>query len=116
MASLAIDWSLMVDGPGRTVEGLEDVAQCVRVILTTPVRSDPHRPDFGCDLLWIDRPVTEAGPGIIGAVRDALERWEPRIAVLDVAVSAAGAAVTVAVTWRPVGALGSPETTAVVFR
>ncbi|HYH17492.1 MAG TPA: GPW/gp25 family protein [Azospirillum sp.] len=121
MALLAVDWSLMVDGPGLTVEGLDDVAQAVRVIVTTPLRSDPHRPDFGCDLQpWIDLPVPVAGPGIVAAVRDALERWEPRLSVLDVAVAAGtanapgdGAGLTITVTWQLAGSLGAAASTAV---
>lgn len=119
---LPVDWSLALDQFGRTADGLDDVAQCVRVILATPLRSDPHRPDFGCDLQpWIDRPTSEAGPGIIAAVRDALERWEPRLTVLDVAVRPAeatdgygdGAGVHITVRWQLAGSIAVPATTTV---
>lgn len=118
---LAVDWSLMIGTFGRTVDGLDDVAQAVRVILTTPLRSDPHRPDFGCDLLpWIDLPAPVAGPGLAGAARDALERWEPRVEVMDVTVTRGvgddGAGVAVNVTWRLVGSLSQIATTEVSIR
>lgn len=120
-AALSIDWSLALDAFGETAEGLADVAQAVRVILTAPLGSDPHRPDFGCDLPpWIDRPVSASAPGIAWAVRDALEKWERRIEIVDVVVSqsgassGAGAGVSVAVTWRLTGTIAAGDTTVVV--
>ncbi|HKD77359.1 MAG TPA: hypothetical protein VKB76_17775, partial [Ktedonobacterales bacterium] len=69
------DWSLMLDssslsgkpgsGIGNVVQGVADVNQCITIILTTPLGSDPLLPTFGCDLLsWIDRPVDVATPGL----------------------------------------------------
>lgn len=118
MTLLPVDWSLALNQWGAAAEGIDDVAQCVTVILTTPLRSDPHRPDFGCDLLpWIDRPVADATPGIVAAVRDALERWETRIEPIDVTVTPAtgidGAGLVIAVTWRLVGSMAAVSGTTV---
>lgn len=117
-----VDWSLMLGTTGAAVEGLADVAQAVTVILTTPLRSDPHRPDFGCDLQpWIDMPVNMAGPGIVAAVRDALEKWEKRLVVLDVTVAAAptstvgGAGLEITVTWMLAGSIGATAQTTVAI-
>ncbi|MFZ0887220.1 MAG: GPW/gp25 family protein [Candidatus Binataceae bacterium] len=86
------DWSLMLDnsgqpgsGLGRVVQGLADVAQCIRIILTTPLGSDLLRPTFGCDLFqFIDKPTTTAVPALVAAIADALELWEPRVKLLQV--------------------------------
>ncbi len=126
----AVDWSLALGRLGETVEGIGDVSQCVSVILTTPLRSDPHRPDFGCDLQpWIDMPVSSAVPGIAAAVRMALERWEPRLTILDVAVTPAGGATQqassapdtgkagffITVRWQLAGSIAAPGTTTVTI-
>ncbi|MCW2248687.1 phage baseplate assembly protein W [Azospirillum fermentarium] len=124
----AVDWSLALGRWGEVAEGIEDVSQCVAVILKTPLRSDPHRPDFGCDLQpWIDMPVSTAAPGMAAAVRMALERWEPRLTILDVAVSPAGGAAQkasslpdagkagffITVRWQLAGSIAVPGTTTV---
>lgn len=123
MTLLPVDWSLALNQWGAAAEGLaegvDDVAQCVTVILSTPLRSDPHRPDFGCDLMpWIDRPVADATPGIVAAVRDALERWETRIELIDVTVAATaepdGAGLVITVTWRLVGSIAAVSGTSVL--
>ncbi len=75
----ATDWQPRLDAPGEIVTGAEDVAQCLRILFATQKRSDPHRPDFGCDLLkWIDKPASQAAPGLIREALEAAKRWEPR--------------------------------------
>jgi len=51
------DWSLMLDSPGQpgagignVVMGVDDVDQCIAIILTTPKGTDVLRPTFGTDL------------------------------------------------------------------
>ena len=111
------DWSLMLDatagggpgsGIGRVVQGIADVNQCIGIILTTPLGSDPLRPTFGCDLgQFVDAPVSLAGPGVVSAVTQAIMQWEPRVTVLSVqsrALTAAttqpGAHLSVTVSWQ----------------
>ena len=43
-------WQPALDTPGGVVEGLRDIDQAIRIILTTPRGSDPHRPEFGSDI------------------------------------------------------------------
>ena len=66
---------LRVDGRGRfaTVEvgSIEDVAQCVAVVLATPVGSRVEVPEFGSP-----RPEF-VGPDLPGMVA-AVDEWEPR--------------------------------------
>lgn len=90
--------------PGERAAGLDDIDQCIRIILTTPLGTDPLRPTFGCDLLpWIDRPREIAAAQLAGAALDALERWEERIAVVSVTprFEGAGGRIVLAVAWRP---------------
>lgn len=109
-----VDWSLALGHWGDLAAGLDDVSQCVGVILTTPLRSDPHRPDFGCDLQpWIDRPVSEAAAGIVAAVRDALDKWEHRISVIAVTVVPSEAGLRVMVRWQLIGSIGVDRTTTI---
>lgn len=124
------DWSLMLDstaqnlgltsGIGNVVEGLDDVAQCIAIILTTPPGSDPLRPDFACDLFqFVDRPLSQALAAIVAQVTDALELWEPRIRTLSVTAQPGPSLgqLEVTVEWQlnlP-GASGPAQTTAVAI-
>jgi phage baseplate assembly protein W len=79
-----------LDG-GRIAEagGEDDIAQSIWLILGTAPGERVGRPDFGCgiyDLVFATQNAATAG-SIATAVQDALARWEPRIAVLDVDVS-----------------------------
>jgi hypothetical protein len=105
------DWSLALDrhgGIGRVVEGIDDVNQCIEIILTTPKGSDPLRPTFGADLWeYIDFPVSAAIAAIVREVTDAVTLWEPRVNVLEAtaepaedAPSQAGAHLRVTVRWE----------------
>lgn len=64
---------------GSVVEGVKDIAQCIRIILTTRKGQVPHRPEFGSDIWkYIDYPVNEAIPNIIREAVNAINLWEPR--------------------------------------
>jgi phage baseplate assembly protein W len=107
----AADWSLRLGELGAVVEGADDVAQCVRVILGTPRGSVPLAPEFGCDAwAYLDRPMNEARPRIIREVIDAIERWEPRAELVSVAAeldTAEAASLRIVVTFRVRGTAGS---------
>lgn len=78
---------LASDRLGELVTDAADVDQCIRIILTTPKGSDPHRPLFGSNLhLYIDYPVNSARPHIVREAVNALREWEPRIEVVKVTV------------------------------
>ncbi len=111
------DWSLMLDatgggrigvGLGRVVQGLDDVAQCIQIILTTPKGSDPLRPTFGADLWeFVDMPINLARPAIVREATEAITLWEPRAEVVKVSTQTApdedtqrGARLNVSVVWR----------------
>jgi phage baseplate assembly protein W len=69
-------------------EGRQDVEQAIGIILATAPGERPMRPEFGCD---IHRMVFERLNGATmsrmeRAIRAALHRWEPRIAVEQVSI------------------------------
>lgn len=101
------DWSLRLGAIGEVVAGIEDVAQCLAIILTTPKGSDPLRPTFGADLWrFVDSPISAALPGIVREARSAIGTWEPRIKVVSITAtpvigdSQSGAHLEVTVTWQ----------------
>lgn len=97
----ALHWQPQLGADGEVVESLADVAQAIRIVLTTPKGSDPHRPEFGADIWqYIDWPVSEARPHVVREVRDAIDQWEPRARITSVAVQAANARLTVRITWH----------------
>lgn len=90
---------MRLGGPGE-VDGADDLAQCIRVALTTPLGSEPLRPWFGSDLWrYVDQPVTAAQPYIVQEVRRAADLCEPRAETtrVRVEVGADGAGLLVAV-------------------
>lgn len=103
----AADWSLRLGSIGEVVTGIEDVAQCIAIILTTPRGSDPLRPTFGSDLWrFVDSPISAALPGIVREARSAIGTWEPRVNVISISAapvigdSQSGAHLEVTITWQ----------------
>ena len=98
------DWSIQVGNPGEVVTELEDIEQCIGIILTTRKGSDPHRPLFGCDAwLWLDKPGNVAIPHIIMESVDSLVEWEPRLDLLSVTAQADTSGDVIFVEWQPKG-------------
>ena len=66
-----------------------EIEQAIRLILGTACGERPMRPEFGCRIHdHVFGPASSATAGQIAYdVRQALERWEPRIEVQDVGVS-----------------------------
>jgi phage baseplate assembly protein W len=64
----------------------DDVAQAISIILSTAPGERPMRPEFGCGVHDYVFDVVDAGTlgRMEEQIRGALERWEPRIDVLDV--------------------------------
>lgn len=97
---VSADWSLMLDataaqlglvtGVGAVVQGMQDIEQCIAIILSTPKGSDYLRPHFACDVWrFIDAPLDLAVPHIVREVVEALTIWEPRISVTAVTAALA---------------------------
>ena len=107
-------WQPALGTSGEVVEGLRDIDQAIRIILTTPKGSDAHRPEFGSDLhLYIDWPTNRVTPHLVRETVDAIRRWETRVSVVQVQVSIDVERVTVRVQWRV--ADGIPQLTEVPY-
>lgn len=91
-------------GADGVVTDAADIAQAIRIVLMTPLGSDPHRPAFGCDnFRYIDKPIARALPHLVRETRAALERWEKRAEFVALKAVIAGAELILRLTWRPVG-------------
>jgi len=67
----------------------QELAESIRLILSTARGERPMRPEFGCgihDQIFSPMDATTAGR-VAYDVRAALERWEPRVEVGDVDVT-----------------------------
>jgi len=69
----------------------EEVEQAIRLILGTSFGERPMRPEFGCGIhQYVFAPVDATTAGRLAIeVRASLERWEPRIDIVDVQVTGA---------------------------
>lgn len=82
---ISLYWTLSTTKAGELVQGGDAINQCISVIFNTRPGSDPLRPLFGCELWkFVDRPLNVAIPGVIKAMSDALELWEPRIILTNI--------------------------------
>jgi phage baseplate assembly protein W len=79
---------LAVDQRGAItlVTGETDIAQAISIILATAPGERPMRPEFGCAVHDHIFDVLDAAAfgAIESAVREAIERWEPRASVVAV--------------------------------
>ena len=87
-----IAFPLHTDATGRLalVSRHREIEESIRLILGTAPGERPMRPEFGCgihDIVFASADAQTAGR-IAEEVRIALRRWEPRIEVADVVVSA----------------------------
>lgn len=96
------EWQISTAGVGIIAIGLQDIRQCLDILLRTAKGTDPLRPQFGSDIFqYVDKPVTVAIPNVKRAILEAVEIWETRVTVDNIKheVSADGK-VTFYVTYR----------------
>jgi uncharacterized protein len=90
-----VAFPLRVDRRGgiALVRGEEDIDEAITIILGTAPGERPMRPEFGCGIHdYIFEAVDSFTIGRLEQeIRAALERWEPRIDVLDVEFDTTGA-------------------------
>ena len=70
-----------------------DVDQAIHLILATAPGERPMRPEFGCSVHEFVFETIDAGTvaQMETEIRDALDRWEPRVEVVDVTFDLDGA-------------------------
>ena len=82
------EWSLDINQQGNVVQGLDDIKQCVYIILTTMKGSLPLQHDFGCGIYaYLDKPVSTIIINGQKTITDALKKYEPRIENIKVSTS-----------------------------
>lgn len=100
-------WQPSLTTPGQLVEGLDDIRQCIGIILTTARGSEPLRPLFGANIIrWIDYPVNVAGPNIVLEIVEAIRLWEPRVTVEQIDYAVNEAQLTFTILWAFSGTQG----------
>ena len=96
-----VEWQQKLNGIGEVAEGVDDINQCIALIIMTRKGSVPHRPTFGSDVYkYVDYPVNEARPNIIRETIDAINLWETRIKVNSVIVDIENEHIKIKVQWK----------------
>ena len=96
-----VEWQQKLNGIDEVAEGVDDINQCIALIITTRKGSVPHRPTFGSDVYkYVDYPVNEAKPNIIRETIDAINLWETRIKVNSVLVNIEKEHLNIKVQWK----------------
>lgn len=95
-------WQLSLAEAGEVVEGINDIRQCLYIILTTAKGSDPLRPDFGADIYKaVDQPAARVVTRLKDTILKQVELYEPRAEVLNISSTIKDEAhVSVRLTWR----------------
>lgn len=98
----ALWWQYRLFSDG-VVQDAEDLSQTIAIILTTPLGSDAHRPDFSTGVWdYVDIPIPRATPFVIRESSQAVQEWEPRVnldAVQVIPYSPGIASLSVSTTW-----------------
>lgn len=76
---------------GRSLDGLDHLAQSITDILTTPIGSRVMRRDYGSLVpRLVDAPINRSTlMQIYSSVAEALDRWEPRLRLESVQAASA---------------------------
>jgi hypothetical protein len=98
-----MQWQPQLGNPGARVSYLDELEQSLMLVLTTPERSVPGRPNFGSRLYQLaDEPVSTLRPAVVREVVRALGVNEPRVRPLGVDVAHLDAGhLEVAIEWQP---------------
>lgn len=95
------EWSFDINNLGKVVQGLDDIKQCIKIIIETEPGSDPLRPDFGCGIYTqLDLPITSVSTGLKKAIIEALTKYELRIEKIKVDVKIDTENVTFSLTYQ----------------
>ena len=95
-----VDWQYKLNEIGEVAAGIEDINQCIAIILSTQKGSVPHRPTFGSDILkYVDYPINSAKANIIRETIDAINQWETRVNIDSVSVEIDTTHLNIQVQW-----------------
>lgn len=95
------DWSLSIAEQGELVQGLEDIQQCIYIILVTEKGTDPLRPDFGCGIYsYIDKPINIAVPNMKREILAAIQKYEKRVQLIRILHTVEDAHLTFTIEWK----------------
>lgn len=109
----ATNWQLSDVMIGQVVEGINDIRQCMGIILTTTKGSDPIRPLFGSDIWrFIDSPINTAVANISAEIIDSIGKWEQRIIIKELTYNINGSRIDFELTGE---LLESGEITQILF-
>lgn len=77
-------------GAPRTIQEEDSVRQAIRLLLRTRPGERVMRPEYGCDLYrLVFSPNDQTTAGLAAHfVREAVERWEPRVRILKIDANA----------------------------
>jgi phage baseplate assembly protein W len=94
------NWTWSLKTPGVMVQGVDEISQCVVIIVTTLKGSDPLRPEFGSDLpLYVDQPSNNVAK-MINSISEALAIWETRIDVTKISFKIDVGSVDFEISWQ----------------
>jgi phage baseplate assembly protein W len=95
------EWGLSLAGFGEIVQGIDDINQCIQIILFTKKGADPLRPEFGCDIFnFVDQPISTSLPQMRREILEALQLFEPRIEVVSISPTINDGQVTFTIMWK----------------
>lgn len=95
-----VDWQLKLNSIGGVAEGVNDINQCIAIILLTHKGSVPHRPTFGSEIYkYIDYPINSAKANIVRETIDAINEWETRINIDSVSVQITNSKINIQIQW-----------------
>lgn len=94
------NWTWSLTTPGLMVQDVNEISQCILVIVATEKGSDPLRPEFGADLyLYIDQPSNNVAK-MVNSISDALSIWETRIEIKKITFKIDAGSVDFEITWK----------------
>ena len=81
-------WSMKIGMFGGIVQGLDDINQCIDILIKTRKGTVPLHPEFGCDVWkYIDSPINIARANIVKEVVDSITEFIPIIQLVSVTVN-----------------------------
>ena len=95
-------WQYSLETAGGVVEGVEDIKQCINILLSTQKGSIPLNPDLGIDIdRYIGLPASESAE-LRGEIINQITTYEPRATITNLVITfgEAGAKITLALTWE----------------